>query len=716
MQNRTLSFVFSVLIAVSACADIPKATPVVLDPLLTKLDQQIPWLTQYKLSRAGEHPDDCGTLAALSHQTHFVLRDLALLRAYEICSDPKLLESLPTNLVEDSPWLTRTWTRTQLALANRTQNQQQLVTAEIAIAKQSLRNREKLEWLQKASEHWQEGLTPTRDEIFAMQTRVAPRLKINPKAQDWIPVGLDFILARDFTKGRSYLKKVLQQKNSSTEDHYMALRYWRNSFKLAQEKEAHIAAAKDLLVWVQQQKDLGQRASRLHEAYITLARAEWTQGQAQDAENLLAKARRALRRMKITGQPIAELEWLQARIEEERGHFKSALTHLNLAADQVREKSIWKTRIDFHQGWILRKMNRFTEAAEHFQEMTDSADDPLSQYRYQFWQAQSLKQAGQVQAATALLNQIRERDVMGYYGLLAHDQLGLPLPPMQSQTLILDDRAKLTQPSSKYQLEPEVQLMIRSLVLAGEKEILDRYISLGPLDLKTSGPQNSSTWLFVLQNLAEAGLYQPLFAQLGSLSPELKSQILRENPQLIFPRPYLEILQPWSEKMGVEAELALAIMRQESSFDPFARSTADAFGLMQLLPSAAQAQEDLTGIRIENHEDLYRPEINIPLGSALLSRLWKKYQGRLILTAAAYNASETAIANWVHTRMKNDTLEFIEDIPYEETRNYVKLVMRNYVFYKRLSQPQQPMAFPHQCLEVLASAIQQAPAPSRAGP
>jgi soluble lytic murein transglycosylase len=141
-------------------------------------------------------------------------------------------------------------------------------------------------------------------------------------------------------------------------------------------------------------------------------------------------------------------------------------------------------------------------------------------------------------------------------------------------------------------------------------------------------------------------------------------------------------------------------MRQESAFNPLARSSADAFGLMQLLPRVAKSSALKNNIPLNQDADLFKPHVNIPLGSAHLSDLWEKYNGQFILAVASYNASEKAIQNWLSTRYRGDSLEFIEDIPYEETRSYVKLVMRNLVFYQRIYATE-PIPFPEWCLEII---------------
>jgi len=121
---------------------------------------------------------------------------------------------------------------------------------------------------------------------------------------------------------------------------------------------------------------------------------------------------------------------------------------------------------------------------------------------------------------------------------------------------------------------------------------------------------------------------------------------------------------------------------------------------MQLLPEVAKHHQKNTGISIDHYEELFLPEKNIPFGTSLLSDLQKKYKNQFILSTAAYNANEKAIASWLKTRFKEDSIEFIEDIPYEETRRYVKLVLRNYIFYNRLNNPSQSYEFPNDCLLV----------------
>jgi soluble lytic murein transglycosylase len=115
------------------------------------------------------------------------------------------------------------------------------------------------------------------------------------------------------------------------------------------------------------------------------------------------------------------------------------------------------------------------------------------------------------------------------------------------------------------------------------------------------------------------------------------------------------------------------------------RSWADAFGLMQMIPEKAIELSHKYGIPYRDYNDLYNPEINLEMGTALLKDLRAKFNYKFVQSVAAYNASESVIAVWEKERFNGNYFEFIEMIPYEETRNYIKLVFRNFITYKRIT-------------------------------
>ena len=138
-------------------------------------------------------------------------------------------------------------------------------------------------------------------------------------------------------------------------------------------------------------------------------------------------------------------------------------------------------------------------------------------------------------------------------------------------------------------------------------------------------------------------------------------------------------------------------MRQESLFDPLSLSHAQAYGLMQLIPSTARmiaSRLDFLVGQTFDIEKLYHPETNIIFGCWYLSDLLQKYQGNLVYALISYNAGENALEKWCNRYDTSNIDEFIEKISYKETRNYVKKVLKNYGLYQRLYQKTSPSKIP----------------------
>lgn len=627
----------------------------------------------------------CETLHILAEKQNFILRDFAQLYWVTRCEEARFIP-IGKEFVANKPWLQELYSEYLYQEAFRTQDPEKLATSYIEKAKISNKLKEKADLsiaaYQFAKKTQNEKLIREAEERMY---RAAPRLQQNPDEKEWLRVGQDLLLQRDFQLARKYFQKIVDQPQFTQDEKYQAFRLIRNSYKIEQNKIHYIQESKKLVTWLQKTGNY----LRLHEAYLTQARAEWTEGKLKEAKKTLAKATKELR-----GKfPLDEIYWIYGRMDEEAGDFQKAIENYKIAENESKEKTGLKEKILNQKAWVLRKIGRYEESAIHFAELQRMSEDPFSIPRYQFWEARNWQSAGQQEAAQALYKKLTQDDPIGYYGLLAYQQQGQLLPPLPIESTMTPN------PNTSYKLDIQTQTMIRALSLADEKFALEKFIQN-----QIPNPQKSNfdekTTFFILSNMAEVGLYQPLLTYLNTMPQETKNKILLSHPELVFPRRYLELIESSARKFNVEKELVLSIIRQESSFDPMARSAADAFGLMQLLPSVAKQHEDRTGISLDHYEDLFLPEKNIPFGTALLADLQKKYRNQFILTAAAYNANEKAIATWIKTRYRDDTLEFIEDIPYDETRRYVKLVMRNYIFYRRLQNPSKPIQFPGECLDL----------------
>jgi len=150
---------------------------------------------------------------------------------------------------------------------------------------------------------------------------------------------------------------------------------------------------------------------------------------------------------------------------------------------------------------------------------------------------------------------------------------------------------------------------------------------------------------------------------------------------IFFPRQYTELITAYSKEQLVDPCLVQALIREESFFRADSLSPAKAYGLMQLLHGTAR-EVARNGDRKIKVKDLYDPEINIRLGLEYLKTLLDKYDGRLYLALAAYNAGPERVDQWLEDFPDADEDEFIEMIPFSETRNYVKNILRNYFFYR----------------------------------
>lgn len=152
----------------------------------------------------------------------------------------------------------------------------------------------------------------------------------------------------------------------------------------------------------------------------------------------------------------------------------------------------------------------------------------------------------------------------------------------------------------------------------------------------------------------------------------------------VFPEAYRPTVDRAVEKNGVDPVLVWSIMKNESEFRSGVVSPAGAVGLMQLMPTTAnRMMTEASGRRIDRRE-LYRPAVNITLGTLYLKKLGEMFPDNIVAVVASYNAGEEAVARWLKNGTINDIEEWVEEIPYSETNLYVKKVLASYWNYKRL--------------------------------
>jgi len=167
----------------------------------------------------------------------------------------------------------------------------------------------------------------------------------------------------------------------------------------------------------------------------------------------------------------------------------------------------------------------------------------------------------------------------------------------------------------------------------------------------------------------------------SKLSYVEKAFMLKER----FPLYYDGLIEKYCRRYKLEPELVMALIKQESVFDPRAHSAANAFGLMQLIPPTANDMAAVAGLRIRDKSQLFGLDLNIHLGTLYLKLLSARFQGRKEYILAAYNAGPHRVQRWLKKSAAQRTDLFVENIEFSETRNYVRKVLKNYWAYKILN-------------------------------
>ncbi len=524
----------------------------------------------------------------------------------------------------------------------------------------------------------------------------SPRLNPHPKETEMMSVAADHRLWREFEPALKIYRSVLKNKNSTADEQFAAHKAIRQTLKTAERRNEYIEATGNLARWTYQYwKANPQDASarkRFHDSQLLLVRTLWTEDRTEEALKTLKRTERWL-----TGSfPMDEVNFVRARIYEERKDSAQALIYLQKALNEKASQKALHEKLLWAKAWLLYKTEKFQEALAPLKELIEKTQDNPEKARALYWTGRAqLKLLKTDEAKITLALAIKE-DPLGFYGLLSIRELNEKIKPLQSlEPSEKDERLAGSAPKDLLTLG----VLTDWLVAVGEKNLAEKSLNRFSDHLRKSGTGDEDLWLKVFSQYAQAGSYLPLFSNLTLVKAETRESILAAHPEILFPEPYKNIVDAAASKAQVPSALVYAIMRQESAFNPKARSPMDAYGLMQLMPSVAKTRAHQKNRPFEKATELYDPELNIALGAFELQSLLGRYQSQFIMAIAAYNASEKALKGWVKHRYRLDPIEFIEEIPYEETRGYIKLVLRNYLFYLRFNATE-PFEFPESCLKL----------------
>jgi soluble lytic murein transglycosylase len=173
-----------------------------------------------------------------------------------------------------------------------------------------------------------------------------------------------------------------------------------------------------------------------------------------------------------------------------------------------------------------------------------------------------------------------------------------------------------------------------------------------------------------------------------SAAPDYLSMSLEDAPpafwRLLFPLPYEKDLVRNARDENLDPYMMAALIRQESEFDPQALSAKQAYGLTQVEPATGRALARRAGIKRFTNRSLFQPAINLKLGAYYLRALLDQWGGKWEETLASYNAGKSRVNDWIAWNQYQEPAEFVESIPFTETREYVEAVLRNAAVYRQL--------------------------------
>jgi soluble lytic murein transglycosylase len=321
---------------------------------------------------------------------------------------------------------------------------------------------------------------------------------------------------------------------------------------------------------------------------------------------------------------------------------------------------------EFHAGWIaLRFLNDAKKAAPHFARAAQRAETPISRARAAYWQGRAAEAQNMREEARGFYTRAAQEQTV-YYGQIAREKLGLEPKPLRAATNIATGDQRLM-----------AIRMTEILYALGETE------SATTLAIDTGRALTDEAQIGALTSLAAR--QKDARASLAIGKQALQRGLPLEDAA--FPTHGVPDFDPISR--SAPAHVVFAIARQESAFHPRALSPAGAKGLMQMIDATAQRTAKHIGVPFDKSKLLDEPAYNAQLGAAHLAQLLDEFKGSHILTFVAYNAGPRRAREWIAAYgdprdPSVDPVDWVERIPFSETRNYVQRVMENLEVYARL--------------------------------
>jgi soluble lytic murein transglycosylase len=413
----------------------------------------------------------------------------------------------------------------------------------------------------------------------------------------------------------------------------------------------------------------------------------------QDADTRIAQARARARAGDVAGA-AEELERIAAEVRGSQGAYAKLLAALLWEGEDEMERShalfaslaaggtgtsygaaaLWRL------GWEAYRAGRYEVALEHLGRLAERDTDPISGLRARYWYARAAERAGRPGAAESFGFMAREFP-LSYYGWRASARA--EQGPSEVPALAIE--------RGEAALAPRQLMRPRILLEAGRLEAA--HAELDRLFARVEGLDDR---LALAELYANAGdFHRPQRLIVGAYRESLARGPAPGALELwwhAWPAPYLDaVLGATESRAALEPELVYAIMREESGYRPGVRSVSGARGLLQLMPETAERVARLEALEGFRADDLFVPNVNIRLGAAYLDELLVRFSGRASVAIGGYNAGPHRVVRWLDAGSLEESSahtldddEWVESIPYDQTRGYVKRVLRSVHAYRVL--------------------------------
>jgi soluble lytic murein transglycosylase len=499
-------------------------------------------------------------------------------------------------------------------------------------------------------------------------------------------------------KARNLVKDGFKDAELSKND----LKYFSKIFKKFLTHQDYVLRA-DYFAYEAKYKDLKDTIDYLNPDYQKLYNARAALFTKRSADNLISQVPQSLK--EDPGLIYDRIKW-----RRKKARFDDALTLMNQSASDslMRNQYLAKERlsvardkisdkeykiayeilkdhrlnegadyaeIEWHLGWLALSFTNQTDLAlNHFLKMNAAVTYPISKARAAYWIGRTYKKLGQTNQSNTWFRTGSQYGAT-FYGQLSHIELN-------EKRFSINNNFKFSE--DKYEEFKKSNLLAKSVIVL--KELNRSRYTKDILRHLGDAEQNRT-----FEEISMAGVLAQEIERLDFAIQIAKNASYKNLNFLEISFPRIEVPKQVKNQKILDSSVILALIRQESEFDTSANSRVGAKGLMQIMPATARLLSKVTNVEFSREKLTKDKDYNLALGSYYISDL-DDFFGSHYLAFAAYNAGPHRVEKWIKTygdprRKQIDAIDFIELIPFHETRNYVQRVSENINVYEYLNDP-----------------------------